>query len=215
MTHRKKDKETVIRAIHIDVYRVIKNIELSPSLYELAQKIGFMPIKRTLKAYLNFARGQLHEEKHCSCCRGGLAICTNVNCAFPCAIVQCTNCNCAFCKCTALVFSFIIERAMDTPCPIRIMVQMNNAHLQMSHLLIAHMTMADVCWLNGVTTTLPLVEGAEYLTHTLDDTTHADVYYFMWFKRDGTPNSNLVTLINQLLKKEPATNADLGVYICN
>uniref|UniRef100_A0A915JM75 Uncharacterized protein n=1 Tax=Romanomermis culicivorax TaxID=13658 RepID=A0A915JM75_ROMCU len=46
----KKNKDPIVKAIHFDAYRIICNIDLSPPLYELAQRIGFFPEKRTLKA---------------------------------------------------------------------------------------------------------------------------------------------------------------------
>uniref|UniRef100_A0A915JJU3 Uncharacterized protein n=1 Tax=Romanomermis culicivorax TaxID=13658 RepID=A0A915JJU3_ROMCU len=49
----KKNKDPVIKAIHFDAYRVIRNIDISPPLYELARQIGFFPEKRTLKATIS------------------------------------------------------------------------------------------------------------------------------------------------------------------
>uniref|UniRef100_A0A915LAE9 Uncharacterized protein n=1 Tax=Romanomermis culicivorax TaxID=13658 RepID=A0A915LAE9_ROMCU len=46
----KKNKDPVVEAIHFDAYHVIPNISTSPPLYELAQFMGFIPEKQTLKA---------------------------------------------------------------------------------------------------------------------------------------------------------------------
>uniref|UniRef100_A0A915K8C9 Uncharacterized protein n=1 Tax=Romanomermis culicivorax TaxID=13658 RepID=A0A915K8C9_ROMCU len=46
----KKNKEAVVKVIHLDAYRVIRNINNYPPLYELAPKIGFIPEKHKLKA---------------------------------------------------------------------------------------------------------------------------------------------------------------------
>uniref|UniRef100_A0A915IQG9 Uncharacterized protein n=1 Tax=Romanomermis culicivorax TaxID=13658 RepID=A0A915IQG9_ROMCU len=46
----KKNKDAVVKVIHFDAYRVICNINSSLPLYELAQKISFIPKKHTLKA---------------------------------------------------------------------------------------------------------------------------------------------------------------------
>uniref|UniRef100_A0A915ISK5 Uncharacterized protein n=1 Tax=Romanomermis culicivorax TaxID=13658 RepID=A0A915ISK5_ROMCU len=51
--HQKKNKDLVIKAIHFDAYRLIRNIDISPLLYELARRIGFFPEKRTLKATIS------------------------------------------------------------------------------------------------------------------------------------------------------------------
>uniref|UniRef100_A0A915LB03 Uncharacterized protein n=1 Tax=Romanomermis culicivorax TaxID=13658 RepID=A0A915LB03_ROMCU len=48
--HQKKNKDPIVKAIHFDAYPVIRNIDISPSLYELAWQIGFFPEKRALKA---------------------------------------------------------------------------------------------------------------------------------------------------------------------
>uniref|UniRef100_A0A915IB13 Uncharacterized protein n=1 Tax=Romanomermis culicivorax TaxID=13658 RepID=A0A915IB13_ROMCU len=50
MDRQKKNKDPVVKAIHFEAYRVIRNINISPPLYELTQRIGFFPEKRTLKA---------------------------------------------------------------------------------------------------------------------------------------------------------------------
>uniref|UniRef100_A0A915LAK5 Uncharacterized protein n=1 Tax=Romanomermis culicivorax TaxID=13658 RepID=A0A915LAK5_ROMCU len=39
----KKNKDPIVKAIHFDVYGVIRNIDISLPLYELAQQIGFFP----------------------------------------------------------------------------------------------------------------------------------------------------------------------------
>uniref|UniRef100_A0A915K6F4 Uncharacterized protein n=1 Tax=Romanomermis culicivorax TaxID=13658 RepID=A0A915K6F4_ROMCU len=46
----KKNKDPVVKVIHFDAYSVIRKIDISPPLYELARQIGFFPEKRTLKA---------------------------------------------------------------------------------------------------------------------------------------------------------------------
>uniref|UniRef100_A0A915HTN1 Uncharacterized protein n=1 Tax=Romanomermis culicivorax TaxID=13658 RepID=A0A915HTN1_ROMCU len=46
----KKNKDPVIKAIHFDAYHVIRNMDISLLLYELARQIGFFPEKCTLKA---------------------------------------------------------------------------------------------------------------------------------------------------------------------
>uniref|UniRef100_A0A915I564 Uncharacterized protein n=1 Tax=Romanomermis culicivorax TaxID=13658 RepID=A0A915I564_ROMCU len=49
----KKNRDAVFKAIHFDAYCVIRNINISPPLYELAQKIRFIPEKRMLKAMVS------------------------------------------------------------------------------------------------------------------------------------------------------------------
>uniref|UniRef100_A0A915JKM1 Uncharacterized protein n=1 Tax=Romanomermis culicivorax TaxID=13658 RepID=A0A915JKM1_ROMCU len=46
----KKNKYTIMKAIHFDAYRVIQNMAISSPLYELARSISFIPEKCTLKA---------------------------------------------------------------------------------------------------------------------------------------------------------------------
>uniref|UniRef100_A0A915ICD0 Reverse transcriptase RNase H-like domain-containing protein n=1 Tax=Romanomermis culicivorax TaxID=13658 RepID=A0A915ICD0_ROMCU len=46
----KKNKDPIIKAIHFDAYSMIRNINISPPLYELARQIGFLPENCTLKA---------------------------------------------------------------------------------------------------------------------------------------------------------------------
>uniref|UniRef100_A0A915I4D8 Uncharacterized protein n=1 Tax=Romanomermis culicivorax TaxID=13658 RepID=A0A915I4D8_ROMCU len=46
----KKNKHPVVKAIHFDAYQVIRNIAISPPLYELAPSIGFITEKCMLKA---------------------------------------------------------------------------------------------------------------------------------------------------------------------
>uniref|UniRef100_A0A915KYJ6 Uncharacterized protein n=1 Tax=Romanomermis culicivorax TaxID=13658 RepID=A0A915KYJ6_ROMCU len=53
MDRQKKNKDPVVKAIHFDAYPVIGNIDISPPLYELAERIGFFPEKRTLKAIIS------------------------------------------------------------------------------------------------------------------------------------------------------------------
>uniref|UniRef100_A0A915L5E0 Uncharacterized protein n=1 Tax=Romanomermis culicivorax TaxID=13658 RepID=A0A915L5E0_ROMCU len=48
--HQKKNKDPVVKAIHLDTYHVICNMDISSPLYELAWQIGFFPKKCTLKA---------------------------------------------------------------------------------------------------------------------------------------------------------------------
>uniref|UniRef100_A0A915HGF4 Uncharacterized protein n=1 Tax=Romanomermis culicivorax TaxID=13658 RepID=A0A915HGF4_ROMCU len=53
MDHQKKNKDPLLKAIHLDAYHVIRNIDIFPPLYELARRIGFFPEKRTLKATIS------------------------------------------------------------------------------------------------------------------------------------------------------------------
>uniref|UniRef100_A0A915K740 Uncharacterized protein n=1 Tax=Romanomermis culicivorax TaxID=13658 RepID=A0A915K740_ROMCU len=46
----KKNKDPIVKAIHFDAYLVIRNIDISPLLYELARQIRFFPEKLTLKS---------------------------------------------------------------------------------------------------------------------------------------------------------------------
>uniref|UniRef100_A0A915JFM1 Uncharacterized protein n=1 Tax=Romanomermis culicivorax TaxID=13658 RepID=A0A915JFM1_ROMCU len=48
--HQKKNKDPIVKGIHLHVYRVIRNIDISLPLYKLAPRIGFSSEKRTLKA---------------------------------------------------------------------------------------------------------------------------------------------------------------------
>uniref|UniRef100_A0A915KCD5 Uncharacterized protein n=1 Tax=Romanomermis culicivorax TaxID=13658 RepID=A0A915KCD5_ROMCU len=54
--HQKKNKDLVVKTIHFNIYCIMHNIELSSLLYELAQMIGFMPEKQTLKAAISMTR---------------------------------------------------------------------------------------------------------------------------------------------------------------
>uniref|UniRef100_A0A915L767 Uncharacterized protein n=1 Tax=Romanomermis culicivorax TaxID=13658 RepID=A0A915L767_ROMCU len=49
----KKNKDPIVKAIHLDVYHVIPDMDISPPLYELARQIGFFPEKCTLKATIS------------------------------------------------------------------------------------------------------------------------------------------------------------------
>uniref|UniRef100_A0A915JXB7 Uncharacterized protein n=1 Tax=Romanomermis culicivorax TaxID=13658 RepID=A0A915JXB7_ROMCU len=49
----KKNKDPIVKAIHFDVYRIIRNINISRPLYELAGQIGFFPQKCTLKTIVS------------------------------------------------------------------------------------------------------------------------------------------------------------------
>uniref|UniRef100_A0A915JZX1 Uncharacterized protein n=1 Tax=Romanomermis culicivorax TaxID=13658 RepID=A0A915JZX1_ROMCU len=49
----KKNKDAILKAIHLDAYCVKCNSNISLPLYELARKIGFIPEKPTLKAIVS------------------------------------------------------------------------------------------------------------------------------------------------------------------
>uniref|UniRef100_A0A915HFI2 Uncharacterized protein n=1 Tax=Romanomermis culicivorax TaxID=13658 RepID=A0A915HFI2_ROMCU len=39
----KENEDPIVKAIHFDAYRIIRNIDISRPLYELARRIGFFP----------------------------------------------------------------------------------------------------------------------------------------------------------------------------
>uniref|UniRef100_A0A915II40 Uncharacterized protein n=1 Tax=Romanomermis culicivorax TaxID=13658 RepID=A0A915II40_ROMCU len=49
----KKNKDPVMKVIHFNAYCVTCNIAISPPIYELAQRTGFIPEERTLKAMVS------------------------------------------------------------------------------------------------------------------------------------------------------------------
>uniref|UniRef100_A0A915JYE6 Uncharacterized protein n=1 Tax=Romanomermis culicivorax TaxID=13658 RepID=A0A915JYE6_ROMCU len=51
--HQKKNKEAIMKAIHYDMYCVIRNIAIYPLLYELSWKIELIPEKCMLKAIVS------------------------------------------------------------------------------------------------------------------------------------------------------------------
>uniref|UniRef100_A0A915KKQ1 Uncharacterized protein n=1 Tax=Romanomermis culicivorax TaxID=13658 RepID=A0A915KKQ1_ROMCU len=187
----KKNKDPIVKAIHFEAYRVIRNIDISPPLYELAGRIGFFPEKRTLKATI--------------CTMWALDV-SKLTLRFPAALRFFNNPSTSFLQSDVLAYG-----ALDAYYLLLLFLAFGRY---------GFIPEVDGDWFRGLTSFMPLAgllaspcSAEEYasvndllLRHTqpMNPDTRAAFYKCMWYPSDGNPKSRLTNWMNRIPEREPS-----------